>query len=632
MTLTKKTMSTRKLRFSLAILGICMIAGTAYGQDSMPREYTNPDEVISFDRQTPYQDAVEVLGMFAQDFENRFLIDRTGYTGNIGLNLPPMHWKDALNYILRVQNMTLHQEPDLYEILTRDQVAERRAPSDVADPADPAAPAMERIANTRTREVRINATFFEGSRRALREVGVDWSTLTSGIPQNLRDFVTEQGNEQIPDQFDSRFVSVNAAGAQSVSQNVFNSLINFGDIGAGIEVQALFSAFEADNLGEVLATPSVKVMDGQEGRIQVGEDFSIKQRDFAGNVTDQFFSTGTILTVTPQIIDYQDTTFVYLELEVERSSAQPDPVSTVISKEEASTHSLLLPGESTVIAGLYRTDRSEVRRGIPILKDLPPWFFGLRYLFGFNSTDISQSELIVLVQAELEESIPQRMARDLRSKRDLLESQQNRHREEMDYISGEAFQSSFFEEPAAERDLDPTEPEPEVEEDPQPAAEPEPRTQPDPEPEPAQEEIEEADEVEADEPVEEELSEEEEREMRLRAAEFERQDLARYAGEFRAVEMENMDENYSNLLFYTIGGSFRERGNAERLYRNFQQEGYEAHILHQPITGFYFVAYAGFENLEEAIIYTRNIQSDVQREAWLSTIMTEERLEWNNPE
>jgi general secretion pathway protein D len=45
--------------------------------------------VISFDRQTPFQDAVEVINQFAQEFEDRFMIDRTGYTGNIGLTLPP---------------------------------------------------------------------------------------------------------------------------------------------------------------------------------------------------------------------------------------------------------------------------------------------------------------------------------------------------------------------------------------------------------------------------------------------------------------------------------------------------------------------------------------------------------------
>ncbi|MEX1062324.1 MAG: SPOR domain-containing protein, partial [Balneolaceae bacterium] len=442
---------------------------------------------------------------------------------------------------------------------------------------------------------------------------------TNNVPPDVSSYIGEDGDAQLPGQFDSRFVSVNAAGAQNVSQSVFNSLVNFGDVGAGIEVQALFSAFEADNLGEVLATPSVKVMDAEEGRIQVGEDFSIKQRDFAGNVTDQFFSTGTILTVTPQIVDYQDTTFIYLDLEVERSSAQPDPVSTVISKEQASTHTLLLNGESTVIAGLYRTDSSEVRRGLPILKDLPGWFFGLKYLFGYNSTDISQTELIVLVQAEIEESIPDRMTRQLQSKRELLELQQVRHRQELDFVSSEEPDASIFDDPGSGGDEEnvrgdlsgdsneetaPTDPEPVND-----ITDPEAGTSVDPE----------TDEAVSVRPG-----------TDITHPQIDRQDLTRFQGEYRPVEMENMNGDYSNLLFYTIGGSFVEESNARRMYRNLKQDGYDAHILYNPGTAYYFVAYAGFEDLEEAVNYTRRIQSEMQPEAWLSTIITEELLGWDN--
>jgi general secretion pathway protein D len=594
-----------KMRLPILILTMCFIYSTAYSQDRIPREYTNPEELISFDRQTPFQDAIEVIDQFAQEFEDRFIIDRTGYTGSIGLTLPPMHWRDALNYIARVQNLVIHEEPDLYEILTQQEAQARRAPEDTAVSTTRAV--AERIANTSTREVRINATFFEGNRRALREVGVDWSTLTNTVPTNLVDYVTEQGNERIPSSFDNRFVSVNAQGAQSVSQTVFNSLINFGDVGAGIEVQALFSAFEADNLGEVLATPSVKVMDGEEGRIQVGEDFSIKQRDFAGNVTDQFFSTGTILTVTPQIIDYEDTTFIYLDIDVERSSAQPDPVSTIISKEEASTHSLLIPGESTVIAGLYRTDRLEVRRGIPILKDLPGWFFGLKYLFGYNQTDVSQSELIVIVQAELEETIPQRMARQLRSNQEVLEAQQARHREHMDYIAGESFQSSFFEEPALEQEINLDGNEPSVND----SSEYEPNGDPEPE-------------ARLDDVREPQIDSQE---QELLVSELQQQEVQEIARESRSVDMQNVNNNYSDLKYYTVGGSFRDRERAQQFYQKLQQEGYGAHLLYQPRSGFYFVAYDGFENLEQAIRFTRQVQDDVQHDAWLSTIVSEDRLE-----
>lgn len=419
-------------------------AGFSQASDEIPREYTNPEEMISFDRRTPYVDAIEVLTNYAQKFDDRFIIDQSGVSGPIGVSLPPMHWKDALNYILRVKDLVALESDDVIEIFTQEEANELSAPEQetaqetstgTLDGDD------EKTISTDTREIRINATFFEGNKRALREIGVDWSTLTNNVPDNIADFVSEEGgggeDGQIPNtQFgNDQFVSVNSKGAQNVSQNVFNSVINFGDVGGGIEVQALFSAFEADNLGQILATPSVKVMDGEEGRIQVGQDFSIKQRDFAGNVTDQFFSTGTILLVKPQIVEIGDTTLIYLDLEAERSSAQPDPVSTIINKQQANTHALLLDGESTVIAGLYRTEKTEVRRGIPILKDLPSWFFGLKYLFGYNSTDVKESELVVLLQAELEESVNDRLQRSFKSKTDLLAKKKEMHRNDMGYVS-----------------------------------------------------------------------------------------------------------------------------------------------------------------------------------------------------
>jgi len=439
----KRQMLKKLLLTAIFVLSVAEI-GLSQASDEIPREYTNPEEMISFDRRTPYVDAIEVLTNYAQKFDDRFIIDQSGESGPIGVSLPPMHWKDALNYILRVKDLVALESDDVIEIFTQEEAQALSAPEQETTQESSTASVDgegEKTISTDTREIRINATFFEGNKRALREIGVDWSTLTNNVPDNIADFVSEEGgggeDGQIPNtQFgDDQFVSVNSKGAQNVSQNVFNSIINFGDVGGGIEVQALFSAFEADNLGQILATPSVKVMDGEEGRIQVGQDFSIKQRDFAGNVTDQFFSTGTILLVKPQIVEIGDTTLIYLDLEAERSSAQPDPVSTIINKQQANTHALLLDGESTVIAGLYRTEKTEVRRGIPILKDLPSWFFGLKYLFGYNSTDVQESELVVLLQAELEESVNDRLIRSFKSKGDLLAKKKEMHRNDMSYVS-----------------------------------------------------------------------------------------------------------------------------------------------------------------------------------------------------
>lgn len=583
----------------------------AQSRDQIPREYANPEETLSFDRRTDFQDALEIINQYAQDFEGRFILDRTGATGPIGVSLPVMHWKDALNYILRSRNLISIESPDFYEIVT-EQEAEQMLDRGVS--GDPTGQRPQSIEvgdglniNTKTREIRINATFFEGNKRALREIGVDWSTLTSNVPENLTDFVSG-GNEQIPStEFGNQFVSVNARAASSVSQNVFNSLVNFGEIGGGVSVQALFSAFEADNLGEVLATPGVKVMDGEEGRVQVGEDFSIKQRDFAGNVTDQFVSTGTILTIRPQLVEIGDTTLIYLELEAERSSAQPDPVSTIVSKQQATTTSILLDGESTVIAGLYRSEKSEVRRGVPILKDLPGWFFGLKYLFGFNSTDVTENELIIIVQAELEESIDTRMQKAFRSPGGQLSQRKLEHRNYMNYISDEspvppsAPAVEPYEAPSVDADLM-------SEEESEPAKPVEITT---PKPEKSEVDISEI------RPV---------TEMRdLRPGEVRGASLDNYQGPWRPMELDNLNGDYDNLDFYVIGGAFIVRDNADGLYKRFIDEGFEAHMLYNPATDYYFVAFAGFEEPEEAVRYLRKIQNERLPDAWISRIIRQER-------
>ena len=38
---------------------------------------------------------------------------------------------------------------------------------------------------------------------------------------------------------------------------------------------------------------------------------------------------------------------------------------------------------------------------MPFLKDLPWWFFGLRYVFGYESTSLVKKELLILIRAEL---------------------------------------------------------------------------------------------------------------------------------------------------------------------------------------------------------------------------------------
>lgn len=591
------------LTFALALC-FTSLSSTLIAQDRLRvREYTNPDEIVTFDRFTSYVDAIEIISQFVQEFEKKFIVDRSNYTGQIGVSLPPMHWKDALRYILEVQNLQLNEQLDYYEIV-RPVITPTQAGQRGAQPtAQAGVLATDDMASLNSREIRINATFFEGNRRALQEVGIDWSTLTTNAPANVNDFTS--GGEALPSTaFSNQFVSVNSVNASQVSQNVFNALVNFGEVAGGVRVQALFSAFESNNLGNVLATPSIKVIEGKEGRIQVGQDFSIKQRDFAGNVTDQFFNTGTILTVTPTVITNSDTSFIYLEVAVEQSSAQPDAVSTIISKRVATTDILLINGEATAIAGLYRTEETSVRRGVPILKDLPPWFFGLRYLFGYNSDDYLENELVILIQAELERPLRERIANKLNSKNEVLTRERDRMRADMDLVLPQDLREipkpKTVVPSVVEEKVDTVALEVKV----------------------IEQEI-----VLEDEVIEEQLKEAEELSFPISNPEL----MVVVPKAFSLEEYLKMRENGeyvddksdNNLKYFVIGGAFLVPNNALNFQKTLESKSYNTRLLHNTETKFNYVAYYSFNNIEEAISTTRLMQRQVNPDIWMFTFKPE---------
>lgn len=567
------------------------------------REYTNPDEVIALNKSTTYPEAIEIINTFSQEYEDKFIVDRSGYTGEIGVTLPAMHWKDALEYIMRFQNLELNEYPEYYEIVVSEIETEGGEIQTAGDGQQIIGEGEVPLPDLDTREVRINATFFEGNKQALQEIGVDWSTLTKNVPETIGEFVGADGTQTVPEtEFSDQFVAVNSFNAASVSQNAFNAIVNMGQFGPGISVQALFSAFEADNLGKILATPSIKVVDGEEGNFQVGQDFSIKQRDIAGNVTDNFQSTGTILNVVPRIITQGDTSFVYIELEVERSSVQPDVVSTIINKQEATTTAILLDGEATYIAGLYSTEESTVRRGIPILKDLPGWFFGLKYLFGYNSKDYSENELIIIVQAEIIEPVRSRFGSPTLTGREVLNNTRDGMRTSLDRVFSMDDPEPIIEEEGETFAIE------EAEEPKPPVGKPESESN-------AKEEL-----TDEQKEIADKLS------MPVQNPELmvvvpKAFDLDQFLDYQAGIEEKKIPvETNNELKYFVIAGSFLVPSNADNFSERLRNQGYNTQILFNPETRFNYVAYEGYADFDRAAERTLEIRESLNSEAWMFTL------------
>jgi type II secretory pathway component GspD/PulD (secretin) len=108
--------------------------------------------------------------------------------------------------------------------------------------------------------------------------------------------------------------------------------------------------------------------------------------------------------------------FVHLDVQVEKSTPGIFNGGVSIARNAANTNVLLLDGEQTVIGGLYSVERNKTRRGIVFLKDLPL----LGRLFGSDQTVDTQRELLVVLQAEVVRSVPERFQSPERP-RDMLE-------------------------------------------------------------------------------------------------------------------------------------------------------------------------------------------------------------------
>ncbi|UCE06239.1 MAG: type II and III secretion system protein [bacterium] len=344
------------------IIALVINQNLLYAQQTIPREY-KPEEFISLSRELPMNAALEIINQLTMKYENKMLIDPKEHKNKIGVDVDNMHWKRALEYILRSNLLKYVVHPRHYEIT---ELGNQKGTSVVE----------EKVTFT-TREIEIKAIFFEADQQALSEVGVDWSTLNNGKVQ----------------------LQVISKSASTVSDESYSMAAGYST--KTWDVLALIRAFQSSNKGQVIATPQIRIMEGEEGKIKVGKNFFLTTRDFAGNTLYREYESGTILSVIPQIITQGKLSFIHLEINAEKSDVLPTG-STVIKKiTEGKTQVILLNGEETAIAGLFSNELASARKGIPFLKDLPWWFFGLRYIFGYNYKQMVKKELIILIKAEI---------------------------------------------------------------------------------------------------------------------------------------------------------------------------------------------------------------------------------------
>lgn len=186
----------------------------------------------------------------------------------------------------------------------------------------------------------------------------------------------------------------------------------FGDL------NVVLNALAQDSLINVISTPSVLVLDNNIAKIQVGTEQPVQgsQTTTDGGVISQsieFKDTGVMLSVKPSINAGGMVTMDVIQSvtdvgEIDAATGQRSFLTRDIESRVA-----VRTGESIVLGGLIRDNKSLTNSGIPILKDIP--WMGALFSTTIESSDRVELMVIITPSVLYNEQDLRDVSRELRS-------------------------------------------------------------------------------------------------------------------------------------------------------------------------------------------------------------------------
>ncbi|MBI4365823.1 MAG: hypothetical protein HY543_03290 [Deltaproteobacteria bacterium] len=246
---------------------------------------------------------------------------------------------------------------------------------------------LVRAFDVKTREVFIEAKIVQVTLNDRFQGGIDWASIANGhFQQTFPLSLNSYGQMTL-----GSIAPQTATAADGTTSTTF--------AGSGIIMQFL----ETFGRANVLSTPQIAVVNGEEAKIMVGSKeayttSSVTQSQATTTTAQQvtFVDVGVTLKVTPTI---NSDGMITMKIKPEVSSvtrfvttAQGDQIP-IVESTNAETIVMVRDGTTVLIGGLMATSRTKTRTGIPVLSRIPV----LGSLFRSTEDHSLNSELTILL-------------------------------------------------------------------------------------------------------------------------------------------------------------------------------------------------------------------------------------------
>ena len=239
-------------------------------------------------------------------------------------------------------------------------------------------------------QVLVEMTILEVSEEALKELGVDWATLDEAVSSTVRGFgLTNLGPR------------VNFLGGDLEGLAVGA----WKDNGAGVQIGAILQALQKKSGVNILSTPHVLTSNHRKAKIVVGENTPFVVQSRVTETTDfltptvikqyEYKDVGITLEITPHV---SQSGLVRLQIDSEFTklidsvtAASSDTPTT--AKRSAQTVVTMGSGNTVVIGGLIRDDKTRVVNQIPLIGDVPV----VGNLFRWQRDRVQKTNLLIFI-------------------------------------------------------------------------------------------------------------------------------------------------------------------------------------------------------------------------------------------
>ncbi len=395
-------------------------------------------------------DLVETLRSFARISDLNFVI-QPGVSGNVTVELNGVPWDQALEQILKINNLGMDIDGTIVRIAPLPQLQSeaeaRRRLAEERKRTVPLTTVIRRLSYASAGDVQalLESRSTSGGRgnvargsilssRGSTQVDQRTNTLIiRELPETISTVLSVIDNLDIPEpqvRIEARIIeatksfsrslgvqwnftgeasprlgnttgiefpnNVQAAGGVNLLTGGNNGFLNLslGNVLNSFTLDTTLLAAESNGLVNVVSAPSVLVLNNEQASIQSG--IQIPVQTVANNtVTVQYVNATLQLSVTPQITA-EGTILMSINVakkEPQFALALPEASSAPISTREASTRVIVRDGGTAVVGGIYEVSNNQGQSRVPGLANVPI----LGHLFRNRSRGNQNQELLIFV-------------------------------------------------------------------------------------------------------------------------------------------------------------------------------------------------------------------------------------------